>query len=119
MARRDYARGGRNPSADAEADAALAGLGLRLSPSSPSRTRLVAALRAAAVEAAEAMQRRHQGAVVVTPQAPSAPSASAPLLSEKVKEWIAEKSRADWSEKAQDDHRHWLGVFAEIAGDNP
>lgn len=119
MARRDYARGGRNQSADAEADAVLAGLGLRLSPSPPSRPRLVAALRAAAVEAAEAMQRRHQGAVIVTPEAPPMPSASVPLLSEKVKEWIAEKSRADWSVKAQDDHRHWLDVFAEIAGDKP
>lgn len=37
----------------------------------------------------------------------------------KVEEWIAEKSRHDWSKKAQDDHRHWLSVFTEVTGDKP
>nr|WP_112875292.1 site-specific integrase [Paracoccus endophyticus] len=120
-ARHQYARGQSDVFWEAEVDEVLSwdGLDLRLSPSSPSRRRLIRALQEAVIEATAAVQRRQQGDVIPTPEDPSAPSASAPLLSEKVKEWIAEKSRADWSNKAQDDHRHWLSVFTEVAGDKP
>lgn len=119
--RQQYARGKGDAFWDAEADEVLSwdGLGLRLSPSSPSRRRLIRALQEAAIAASGGIRSRQQGNVVATPEAPSAPGVAAPLLSEKVGEWIAEKSRADWSDKAQDDHRHWLGVFAGIAGDKP
>lgn len=36
-----------------------------------------------------------------------------------VDDWIAEKSRSRWTEKARIDYRHWLKVFQEIAGDKP
>lgn len=119
--RHQYARGKQDPFWNVEADEVLGwdGLGLRLSPSSLARPRLVRALQEAVLDAAGAVQRRQTGQVVPTPEAPSAPGAGAPLLSVKVREWIAEKSRADWSEKAEDDHRHWLEVFAEIVGDKP
>lgn len=119
LARREYARGSRSPEQDEEASALLSELGLRLSPSSPSRRALHRAMQEAAVEAADAMQRRHAGSVVPTPKAPSTPSHAAPLLSEKVKAWVAEKSRADWSEKAKDDHQHWLDLSISVTGDKP
>lgn len=120
-ARYQYARGKSDVFWEAEVDEVLSweGLGLRLSPSSPSRRRLIRALQEAVIEATEAVKGRQVGEVVPTPEGPSAPSTSASLLSLKVEEWIVEKSRHDWSKKAQDDHRHWLSVFAEVAGDKP
>lgn len=119
--RHQYARGKSDVFWDAEADEVLSwdGIGLRLSPSSPSRPRLTRALQEAVIEANDAIQRRQMGEVVPTPQGPSVCSATAPLLSVKMNEWIAEKSRHDWSKKAQDDQRHWLSVFTEVTGDKP
>lgn len=119
--RYQYARGKFDVFWSSEVDEVLSwgGLSLRLSSSSPARVRLVRALQEAAIAASKALQRRQQGDVIPTPEAPPAPGPAAPLLSEKVREWVAEKSRSNWSEKAQDDHKHWLGVFGEIVGDKP
>ena len=119
--RYEYARGKADDFWQGEADEVLGwqDVAVRLSPASPSRPRLIRALQEAVLDASEAIRSRQQGIVIPTPEVPSEARISAPLLSEKVGEWIAEKSRADWSEKAQDDHRHWLNVFTEIVGDKP
>lgn len=119
--RHQYARGKSDIFWEAEIDEVLGwdGVGLRLSPSSPARPRLIRALQEASVAATDAIKRRQQGDAAPTPEAPPATSATAPLLSVKVEDWIAEKTREGWGEKAKDDHRHWLRVFAEVAGDKP
>ena len=113
-----YARGKSDAFWNDEADEVLSwrDIGLRLSPSSASRPRLIRALQEAVIEAAESIGRRQQGDIVPTPVGPSSAlmeaPAAAPLLSEKVAEWIAEKSRADWSVKAQADYRLNRAGFA-------
>lgn len=119
--RHQYARGRGDAFWMAEIDEVLSweGLGLRLSPASPSRQHLIRALQEATIEATQAIAQRQAGEIIPTPGAPSVPSAEAPLLSLKVAEWVAEKMRGHWSEKASDDYKHWLAVFIEINGDKP
>lgn len=74
--RHQYARGKSDVFWDGEAAEVLSwdGIGLRLSPSSPSRPRLIRALQEATIEATESIQRRQQGDVVPTPESPQSPA---------------------------------------------
>lgn len=97
------------------------GVDIRLNPNSPSLRKLARELQAAAIKAYKAIQERNTGEVIETPRIALAPIAPAavPLLSQALKEWIAEKSRTSWVDKTKYEHEVWTAHFLTIAGDKP
>ncbi len=97
------------------------GVDLHLNPKSSSWRKLVREMQAAAIRALEDKQRRSQGQVIETPDMgpTSSPKSAAPLLSNALEEWIAEKSRTSWVEKTAREHKVWTDHFLIMAGDKP
>lgn len=97
------------------------GVGFQLKPESSSWRKLVREMQAATIRALEDKQRRSQGQVIETPDmGPAAsPKSTAPLLSNALEEWVAEKSRTSWVEKTAREHKVWTDHFLTMAGDKP
>nr|WP_321442944.1 site-specific integrase [uncultured Cohaesibacter sp.] len=127
----NYARGKSRPASDAKVlDLVKEKMGIRLDPASPS-------LRLARMEydkgwlrALNVMAQRANGEVIETPEAPSIEDQitnkrasvaqwSAPLLSEAVRDWAAEKAKTSWVAKTEREHRVWMQHFIETVGDRP
>lgn len=131
--RHDYARGQSDAFFEWEAQEVLTwdNVNLPIAPDSPGFRKVVRALQAASILAAEAVARRNRGDVVETPpmpakepstepnQAPAHVASEGPLLSSLVAEWIAEKSRTSWVPKTENEHRIWMGHFIAVTGDRP
>ncbi|MCV2866964.1 DUF6538 domain-containing protein [Albidovulum sediminicola] len=123
--RANLARGKQDEFFRSEAEEVLSwdGFELRLADASPSWPRLIRALQEASVEARDAIRKRDMGDSVPTPaypeKAPSTTRSNAPLLSEAVQGWEAEKMRGAWSIKVRNDHMAWMAAFIEVAGDRP
>ncbi|ARE41528.1 Integrase [Rhodovulum sp. P5] len=123
--RANYARGKRDAFFRGEAEEVLTwgGIDIRLAEDSPSWAPLVRALQEAAIQAAEAIQRRNKGDVVETPEAAPREPLSAPKgkpLSALFEDRKAEADRANqWTAKLSDDYESWIGLFLETAGDRP
>jgi len=121
--RKDYARGKVSDFFIDEAGDLLGweGVELKLAPQSPSLRKLARELQAASIKAYEAKSQRNQGQVVETPDMgpASSPKSTAPLLSNALEEWVAEKSRTSWVDKTVREHRVWTGHFLTMSGDKP
>jgi len=100
-------------------------VGVKLSPDSPSWPRVAREMKAARIRAYAAEQSRSDGEPVPTPEPPPPLSSrqkargSSRLLSDEVKDWMAEKTRTSWVPKTEHEHRVWMGHFITIAGDKP
>ena len=125
VTRAELARGKRGEFFRSEAEEVLTwdGLELHLAEGSPSWLRLVRALQEASVEARDAIRKRDMGDSIPTPAYPekatSTYRSNAPLLSEAIQGWEAEKMRGAWSIKVRNDHMSWMAAFIEVAGDRP
>ncbi|MCB1337807.1 MAG: hypothetical protein KDK10_10290 [Maritimibacter sp.] len=125
VTRANLAQGKRDEFFRSEAEEVLTwdGIELRLAEGSPSWGRLIRALQEASVEAHKVIRERDTGDSVPTPEypntAPRARPSNAPLLSEAVHAWEAEKTRGAWSTKVHNDYMTWMAAFIEVAGDHP
>lgn len=116
--RQHGARGKIDPHFMDEAEEVLTweGINIRLTENSPSKTALARKLQGVAIRAHEQIKKRNNGDVVETPSTPST-TASLPLLSQAVEEWINEKSTSSWTSKTKDEKIARLAQFQNVAGD--
>ena len=100
-------------------------MGIRLDHESPSLRKAALEYQKGWIRALWSMGERAKGEIVETPQAPtvdkktSVAADSAPLLSDAVQDWVAEKAKTSWRPKTEREHRVWSKHFIETVGDRP
>lgn len=91
---------------------------LKVRPGSTGFKKVVAAIQAAIIQAADDVLRRHDGDYVPTPEPdPTDKMLATPLMSVAVEAWVREKTRESWSPTTEQEHRTWTSAFIETCGD--
>jgi len=120
--RHSYARG-QDPDGffrgEAEEVLGWTNVDIKLAETSDSWKRLTRRLQEASLKASQGLKDRKEGKVVETPKVAEPVVHDAPMLSDAISFWIAEKSRSTWVQKTADDHRIWSQRFIDIVGDRP